>query len=66
VLILAQEQRNEHYVIERPTLALVDEIGEKGKAMGFEIAQFQNSKELIGDVKLTAVGTYIARNGIQY
>jgi predicted amino acid dehydrogenase len=66
VLILAKEQRNAHYVIERPTLALVDEIGEKGKAMGFEIARFQNSKELIEDAKLVAVGTHIARNGIQY
>lgn len=64
VFILAANEWNEHYVINRATLELVDEIAILGKKLGFTIGNFQNFKESISDEKLLYVKNIIYQNGI--
>jgi predicted amino acid dehydrogenase len=65
VFILASNEWSEHYVINRATLDLVDEISEMGKQLNFKIAKFQNFNETISDEKLQNVKNIISKNGIQ-
>jgi fatty aldehyde-generating acyl-ACP reductase len=55
VLILSSQEWNEHYVLNRPTLDLVDEIAELGKHLNFKLADFQNFKESISIEKMTKI-----------
>ncbi len=55
VLILASQEWNEHYVINRATLDLVDEISALGEKLGFHIGAFQNFKEIIKKDKIDLV-----------
>ncbi len=64
VFILAANEWNEHYVIDRATLELVDEIVDLGKKLNFTIGNFQNFKESISDEKLSYVKNIIYQNGI--
>lgn len=52
LLILAAHKWDKHYVIDRATLESVDEIAEWGKALGFQLAKFQNPRGLISAGKL--------------
>ncbi|MBU6310398.1 hypothetical protein KGO06_00485 [Patescibacteria group bacterium] len=47
LLILASRSYSTHYVINRPSLAHVDEIAAWGDALGFKIAKFQNRKAML-------------------
>lgn len=55
LLVLASQEWNSHYVINRATLEHVDQISEWGKQLGFTLAQFQNRKELISEEKLKVI-----------
>ncbi len=55
VLILAANHRTDHYVINKPTLALVDEIANMGNELGFRISAFQNNHGLIRQEKIDSV-----------
>jgi predicted amino acid dehydrogenase len=52
VLILAAHEWNEHYVLHRATLELVDKVATLGKTMGFRVAEFQNFNESISVKRL--------------
>lgn len=65
VLILASQQWDEHFVINRASLGLVDEVSDFGKNLGFSLANFQNFKELISDQKLEKIKRIVHLNGIQ-
>lgn len=62
VLILASEEWNSHYVINRATLELVDEISELGNKLGFHVAEFQNFQEKISERKLLLIKNIIQKN----
>ncbi len=55
VLVLAAHEWREHYVIQRPTLKLVDHIAAWGKEMGFRVAEFQNFNESIPKRRLAEI-----------
>lgn len=55
VFILAANEWNEHYVINRASLSLVDEIAGLGKKLNFKIADFQNFRESISEEKIAYV-----------
>lgn len=52
LLILASHKWNKHYIIDRAAVESVDEIAEWGKALGFQLAKFQNPRGLISAEKL--------------
>ncbi len=62
VFILASNEWNEHYVINRATLDLVDEISEMGKQLNFKIGNFQNFKEVISNEKLLYIKNLVNQN----
>lgn len=62
VFILAANEWNEHYVINRASLELVDEIAGWGKKLDFRIGNFQNFREVISDEKLVYVKNCIKQN----
>jgi predicted amino acid dehydrogenase len=64
VFILAANEWDEHYVINRATLDLVDEIGALGKKLNFRIGKFQNFRESISDEKLAYVKDVIKQNNL--
>lgn len=64
VFVLAANEWNEHYVINRATLGLVDEISLLGEKLGFTIAKFQNFHESISKEKLLNMKNIINKNGI--
>jgi predicted amino acid dehydrogenase len=65
VFILASHEWNEHYVINRATLELVDEIAAWGKKLNFTIGKFQNFRESISDERLLHVKEIIKQqNGL--
>jgi fatty aldehyde-generating acyl-ACP reductase len=55
VLILASNEWDRHYVINRATLDLVDDIALQGDRLNFKIGKFQNFHETITDAKLDFV-----------
>lgn len=57
LLILAARRFDGHYVINRATLAHVDEVARWGDELGFTLAQFQNRRALISQRQVDAVGT---------
>jgi predicted amino acid dehydrogenase len=63
-LVLASQEWNEHYVISRATLALIDEIAGYAKELGFTLAEFQNSKEIISKEKISSVGSLMKKNNV--
>lgn len=44
VLILAHQRRSDHFVLDRPTLAMVDYVAETGRKLAFHPAIHQNSR----------------------
>jgi predicted amino acid dehydrogenase len=52
VLILAANEWDKHFVINRATLELVDRIAAWGKELGFRVAEFQNFNESISRERL--------------
>lgn len=52
VLILASEKRNSHYTINRTNEILIKELEEKGRELGFKVAQYQNPRGLVSDKKI--------------
>lgn len=61
VLVLAAHERREHYVIQHPTLELVDHIAAWGTKMGFRVAEFQNFNESIPQRRLVEIKHIIHR-----
>ncbi len=59
LLILASHQWKNHYVIDRATLAHVDEIAYMGEKLGFKIGAFQNFLEAIQTEKIEHIKTII-------
>lgn len=57
LLVLASQEWDTHYVINRATLEHVDQISEWGKGLGFELAAYQNRKELISQEKINKIAT---------
>jgi predicted amino acid dehydrogenase len=49
VLILASQGRTKNYVINKPTLEMVDEMSEGGKMLGFRVAEYQNTIGLVDE-----------------
>jgi predicted amino acid dehydrogenase len=64
-LVLASQEWSEHYVINRASLALIDEIAGYAKKLGFHLAEFQNNKEIISKEKLSNVGAIMKKNNVQ-
>jgi len=62
VFILTANEWDKHYVINRATLELVDEIANLGKKLNFTIGSFQNFKESISNEKLSYVKNVIGEN----
>ncbi|MDP3962313.1 MAG: hypothetical protein Q8Q03_00375 [bacterium] len=65
VLILAANEWDKHYVINRASLDLVDDIANRGKDLNFKIGQFQNFRGLISSEKLLFVRNCINQNELQ-
>ncbi len=65
VFILAANEWSEHYVLNRATIELVDEIAAMGKKLNFSIGNFQNFKESISSEKLAYVKNVIHGNELQ-
>lgn len=65
VFILSANEWNDHYVINRATLELVDEIAKLGNELNFKIGEFQNYKEVISEMKLEFIRGIICKNGFQ-
>ena len=59
VFILAANEWDDHYVINRATLELVDKIANLGEKLNFTIGSFQNFKESISNEKLSYVKSII-------
>ena len=55
VLILAANEWNDHFVLNRASLDLVDKISVWGRKLNFRTADFQNFKEVITNEKLQYV-----------
>jgi predicted amino acid dehydrogenase len=64
VLILASNEWSDHYVINRANVKIVDEISEKGKKLGFRLAEFQNFQESIKKEKLENIKRIIQNNAV--
>lgn len=62
VLVLASEEWDENYVIDRATLEHVDHVSSLGKILDFTIGAFQNRKELITPEKLEKIKYIIKSN----
>ena len=62
VFILAANEWKEHFVINRASLDLVDQIAYLGNKLNFKIAEFQNFNELITDEKLQFVKNCINKD----
>lgn len=62
VLILAANEWNEHYVINRASMDLVDHIASLGEKLNFRIGNYQNFNESISDEKLVFVRSCIKQN----
>ena len=62
VFILASNEWNKNYVINRASLGLVDNITSMGKSLNFKIGAFQNFNHLISNEKLLFVKKCIAEN----
>ncbi len=65
VFILAANEWDQHYVINRATPELVDKIAELGKKLNFRIANYQNFFEPISNTKLEYMRRIINSNVIQ-
>jgi len=62
VLILASHEWNEHYVINRASVEMVDKVAEMGKHLNFTIAEYQNFHEIISPQKLSNMKEIIRTN----
>jgi predicted amino acid dehydrogenase len=62
VLILASEEWDEHFVINKANLQLVDKISAMGEKLGFRIGEYQNFQEKITPEKLLAIQNIIGRH----
>lgn len=61
LLILSAHKWDNHYVINRATLASVDQMAEWGAELGFHLAKFQNLRGLISVEKLSEIKRIIHR-----
>ena len=55
VLILASNEWKGHYVIDRASLDLVDQISKAGEKLNFRLGDFQNFKEKISEEKIATM-----------
>lgn len=62
IAVLAAHEHNQNYVINKPTLELIDEISEMAGKMGIGLSKFQNAKEIISEEKISRVGKIIKNN----
>jgi len=62
IITLAAHEHNHNYVINKPTLELIDEISAMAKKIGIRLSQFQNTKEVISKEKLARVDNIIKNN----
>ena len=61
VMILAAKEWDKHYVINRPTLEMIDNVINWGEELGFQRGEYQNFKEKISVEKLNYVKKIIAK-----
>ncbi|MEI8061768.1 MAG: hypothetical protein WCG97_00520 [bacterium] len=59
LLILSAEEWDKHYVINKATLDLVDEVSKMGRKLSFSLGQYQNRKGIIPLAKLESVRSII-------
>lgn len=65
LLILASQEWQSNYVINRATLKEVDEVAEWGSDLGFQLGHFQNPKGLVSEKKIQRIRAIIQkRNGL--
>ena len=62
VLILAAHEWDSHYVVNRASLQLVDEISAMGKKLNFRIGEFQNFLEKISNEKIDIIRKIVKKN----
>jgi len=62
IAVLAAHEYKQNYVINKPTLELIDEISGMARKMGIGLSQFQNAKEIISEEKIKRVGKIIQNN----
>ena len=62
IMVLAAHEYDHNYVINKPTLELIDEISAMARKMGIRLSQFQNAKEVISQEKLNRVDNIIKSN----
>lgn len=62
IMALAAHEYNHNYVINKPTLELIDEISAMAHKIGIRLSQFQNAKEIISQEKLARVDSIIKNN----
>lgn len=62
VMVLAAHEYKRNYVINKPTLELVDEISEMALNMGIKLSKFQNTKEIISQDKISRIDNIIKSN----
>lgn len=55
VLTLAHQERNEHFVLDKPTMLMVDEVSAVGAKLGFHTAPYQNDRGFISEDHLLRV-----------
>lgn len=61
-MLLAAQEWQEHYVVNRANLELVDNIAECANRVGFRIAEFQNFREVVSEHKLSLIKNIIKKN----
>ena len=61
-MVLSAHEYDHNYVINKPTLELIDEISSMARKMGIRLSQFQNAKEVISQEKLNRVDNIIKNN----
>lgn len=62
IITLAAHEYDHNYVVNKPTLELIDEISSMSHKMGIKLAQFQNAKEVISQEKLDRIDKIIKNN----
>ena len=62
IMVLSAHEYDHNYVINKPTLELIDEISSMAHKMGIRLSQFQNAKEVISQEKLNRVDNIIKNN----
>lgn len=61
-MLLATQEWEGHYVVNRANLELVDNIAEYANRVGFRVAEFQNFIEVISEHKLSLIKNIVKKN----